>query len=302
MRRLLLALCPLLIASPALAGSMTLLGAGKASAGGGGGYIGPGDAAASAAGAWYGVRAYSAAKAAALAPALQVTRASNAETCDILLAATGDLGNTASCTGANSGISGSTFCSATTCSVVFWYDQTGNGMHEAQGVGANRPVLVFNCVNSKPCVTFNGSQYLAQSSSYSSSQPYTISAVAIRTSGTAQADILSGSNGVWFSAAGKVSAWFGGTQDANQTDNAWHAMQWGVNGSSSTMNVDGTSTTGLAWGSAALSSDFEIGAQGGATNPLTGKISEAGVWNSTLATQAAICHNQAAYYGITASC
>ena len=66
-------------------------------------YTGPGDIVSFTA--WYGLRAYSAAVAATgTQKAINITRASDSEVCDVLIATSGSLGLTANCTGADSGI------------------------------------------------------------------------------------------------------------------------------------------------------------------------------------------------------
>lgn len=80
------------------------------STGGGGGYTGPGDVVAGAT-AWYGLRAYSAAVAATgTQKAVKIRRASDDHLCDVLIATSGLLGNTANCgTGGDNGQSVAAF-------------------------------------------------------------------------------------------------------------------------------------------------------------------------------------------------
>lgn len=298
----LLALAPL----AASAGTLTLMGAGKPGAGGGGGgYTGPGDLVASAL-SWYGLRAYNATWADGAHVAAEVVRASDSHVCDVLLTTSGDLGNTANCgTGGENGQSLATWGAATTIKVSKLYDQAGS-YNVVQAVDATRPVLTLNCLNtSKPCMTFAGAQYLVAANPLIN-QPVSISAVAKRTGAfTSQSDILAGNNGVYFlPSANQLGAYFGAQSNVTAADSAWHAAQWSVNGSSSAMNVDGTLTSSLAFGSLQLSNAYQIGAQNGATSPLTGNITEVGVWTSALnsSQMTSLCHNQFAYWATSTSC
>jgi hypothetical protein len=306
MKRLFLALCALLIASPAFA-SVTLTGAGALTpgGGGGGGYTGPGDLVASAL-SWYGLRAYNATWADGAHVAVALIRASDSHTCSVLLTTAGDLGNTTSCS--NSGENGqslSTWGNATTMKVTTLYDQSG-ALNVVQATDAARPVLTLNCLNtSKPCMTFSGAQFLVASNSLTN-QPVSISAVVRRTGTfTTQGDIISGNNGVFFTtSANQLGGYFGSTASVSATDNVWHAAQWAINGSSSAMNVDGTLTSSMVFGALQLSNGYQLGAQSGTTSPLTGNITEVGVWGSALnSTQMTnLCHNQYTYWATSTSC
>lgn len=312
MKRIVTALCALLLAlavhpAGAFATSLSLTGAGQAaSGGGGGGYTGPGDIVGSAK-AFYGLRAYNATLAAAgTTKAVKIVRASDSQTCDLLIATSGDLGNTANCSGAGNGTAAATFCNATTCTIDTWYDQVG-GFNATNGTVAQQPVLTFSCVNSKPCAVFTGSssQFVEATTSTNTVQPLTVSAVAIRTGTfTSQNDILSGANGVWFdSSANHVGGWFSGSSTVTASDSAWHALQFVITGASSTINVDGTSNAASGMGTGDLSADYYLGAQSGSSF-LTGKITEVGVWPATFNStqQTNMCHNQFTYWGTSTSC
>lgn len=301
----------LLAFAPAVAAaSVTTTGAGKVPAGGGGGgYIGPGDIV-SGAKAWYGLRAYSAAIAATgTQKAAHIIRASDGQSCDVLIATSGDLGNVANCSGSGSGAA-SAFCASDTCAIDLWYDQSsGGGFTASDGASAKQPTLVFNCLGTKPCAVFAGAQMLATAIT-STSQPLTVSAMAIRTGTfTSQNDILAtGTGGVYFpsTTANLVGGGLGASFSAAQTDNVWHAIQIAANGASpnSQVNVDGTATNVSAGVSALASSPF-IGSQSSVpTSPLTGKLTEVGLWPVafTSAQQTNVCHNQSTYFGTSASC
>src|SRR5689334_16928212 len=87
-------------------------------------YTGPGDIVASAK-AWFGLRAYSAAVAAAgTQKVVNLRNTGTSETCDVLIATNGGLATTVSnCSGSSSGTALSTFCG--TCAATKLYDQSG---------------------------------------------------------------------------------------------------------------------------------------------------------------------------------
>lgn len=273
--------------------------------GGGGSYVGPGDIV-SGAKAFYGVRAYSAATATANAAAMKLIRASDSHTCDILLASTGDLGVTANCsTGGDNGTAVASWATGTV-TIDTWYDQTGNGWDVFQSGSA--PGFTLSCQGGKPCAVFAGSQGFDNfGSPPSTAQPLSISVVAIRTGGTGQSDLISGASGVFFSGSfgsGAASGYFGNSPTATAADSAWHALQFVVNSTSSSIRVDGTPNTGLDFGTNALDSDYYIGKQSGSSF-LTGKIAEVDLLsgvalNSTQ--QTALCTNENTYYGLGLTC
>lgn len=150
MKRLVLAV---LLLGAALAGARaqfftTMGGASGAPAS----YTGPGDVV-SGAKAFWGLRAYNAAYATGSNKAVQVTRTSDSETCDVLINSSGNLGNTTGCSGADSGVTIATFCNATTCNVKKFYDQSGNGFDIAD-VGSTFGTILLSCNGSLPCVQF----------------------------------------------------------------------------------------------------------------------------------------------------
>lgn len=305
MKRLFAILCGTLLALAPLAasaGTMTLLGAGSAPSGGG--YTGPGDVVASATHFW-GFRAYSAATATANAKAAALIR-SDSHTCDVLLATTGDLGVTANCsTSGENGTAVATWCNATTCKASTLYDQVGTA-DMVQSTGSAQMALSFGCTNGKTCLIAAGAQQY-QTTISAVPQPFTVSAVALRTSGAGQGSILNDANGntlVFFnSTANQVAAYFGSTVSAaTASDSAWHALQFVITGASSTINVDGTATAASP-GTNQMSANWRIASEG-TVNWLTGDIAEVGFWPSTFSSgqQASMCHNQYAYWGTSASC
>lgn len=279
------------------------------------GYVGPGDICPGAL-AWYGMRAYNNTYAQNLGKLINIIRASDSVTCDILAAYTGGFGLTANCSNGATSNGGTitTFLTATTGKIVTWYDQSGNGYHVTQATGASQPSLTISCQNLQPCAVFAGAQFLLTSVTVPNyPQPIQWSAVAERTGNTSAIQaILSGySSGnqcaVQFSSSpNNLSLFCGTTQTWGGTDNVWHSVQVGVfQAFAGQINTDGVVTTGLNAGNGALNGgSLGIGANpaSGVRQFLTGNIAEAGVWagfhNPLI--QAAMNQNQAAYYLPTA--
>src|SRR6185312_3510878 len=93
--------------------------------------------------AWWGFRAYTGAIAAAGTQKLfNARRSSDSETCDFLVATSGGVGLSTSCSGADNGVSLATFCNATSCFATKMYDQTGGGRDVSQATTAKQPTIV----------------------------------------------------------------------------------------------------------------------------------------------------------------
>jgi hypothetical protein len=262
---------------------------------GGSGYAGPGDVVASATD-WWGFRCYSAAKA-SLLQAVNIRRASDN--------ATRDIGLTGSC---NLDVAtAQTFCNATTCYVATLYDQAGT-INMVQATAADQPQLVFNCLGTKPCMSFNGSaQFISTApTALSLNSVSSGSAVAVRQGGfTAYSDIIRGrSNGYWMRYANVANtADLSGVISGAPTDSSWHAFNGVNNGASSIFGVDATQTTGTI-GGAANATPLDL-ATYNTVELLNGSIAEAGVWGTAAFTAAnitSLCHNQYAYWGTSVSC
>lgn len=270
-------------------------------------YTGPGDLDASIR--WfYSFRALSQAVASGgTTKSAHLIRASDSHACDVLIATTGGLGNTASCgTGGDNGQSASAFCNATSCTFT-WYDQTVNGINTTANSAA--PSMTFNAINSTlPCGTLNGSTQGLKATDTSAVQPFTMVAVSQRSGAfTTQSRIIDNRGGgtgsflQYFSTASKTivfSGSFGSSITAS--DSAFHAIQYIANsaGGGSFENVDGTSTSSSG-GSNGTSGQIGIGDDQAGDAPLTGLICEA--WQSTAAyssgLQSSIHNNISAYYG-----
>lgn len=267
-------------------------------------YVGPGDLV-SGASAWYGLRGYNAAYASpGTNNAINIRRASDNTTKNIVILNTGALDV------ATAG----TFCTSTTCFIATWYDQSGNGINATQATTGNQPQLIFSCFGSLPCVRFNGStQTLGTGATpyYPNlSQPYTMTITVERTGAfTSQGD--------WFASAFPVIA-IGSASTANnafmaaqsnvnetQSDSALHHDAAVFNGASSVLYVDDVSnTTSPGTSGIGTNNFFNIGSYDGSSDYFTGEICEIGVWPSgfTSANATSMCHNQYTYWGGALSC
>ncbi len=283
--------------SPAFAGSsQTLIGVG--SGGGAAAYSGPGDVVPGAT-MWAGLRAYSAATRGQ--PAANVCNAGDAACVDMVTdATTGALVITTV---------GGTNCGSSTCTVKKLYDQTvGNNCAAAscdliQNTEANRPVLVTSCINSKPCMTGNGSQSVVTANGLTLPEPLTISAIGWRTTGSGVFSVIVGQ--ISFGAI-MLTYWVGanqaaiydGTQlTATAADDAFHAFEGIFNGASSAIYVDGVGTTGAIAGSQSFANN--IGFLTGNFGTITGKGIEMGIWGSAISggDAVALSSNQTGFWG-----
>jgi hypothetical protein len=272
-----------------------------------GSYVGPGDLVAGAM-AWYGLRAYNAAYAAAGGNAATIRRASDNTTTTIAVLANGQL-NTAAAT---------SFCSATTCYVTELFDQSGHGLNATQSATNSQPGFLTSCVGGEPCMTFNGSSQMLNYTSPVVSAPVTVVAVSIRTGSFTSFGTITQENAHSFTnfrfqtTANTVefATLLGGTLGeitATETDNIYHSLIGVFNGSSpnSLLAVDGTATSGsmpsgLIFGGGATG----IGEDPGTGNFLTGQITELGIWGLAFSTaqQAAVCANQSSFYSLGLAC
>jgi hypothetical protein len=264
------------------------------------GAYGPGDVVPSAQVVYYGLRAYTAAIAAAATHKLiNISRASDSHTCDIIVATNRGLGNTANCsTGGDNGQSASGFCNATTCVVVTLYDQVAT--HDmTQATNANRPTLTFNCLGGLPCMTFGTNQALVQSAPTGSSQPLTFILVGKRTAQFTAQSTVAGANGAQPEVGGASSAntWimYAGSvaNVASVSDSVWHAFDFVFNGASSIANTDGTEVTTNPSTNVVNATMF-VG-----NGNWNGTVTEFGMWASgfTGTQRTNMCKNQQAYWG-----
>lgn len=263
-------------------------------------YFGPGDVV-SGATAWWGLRAYNEAFAASGGNAITVRRASDNTTQTIVVLSTGALDVSTA----------STFCASTTCYVTEAFDQTGHSNNVIQATTSAQPQLVFNCIGSLPCLGFTNTSDQGLTATYTLAQPLTVTAVALTsvagsstyqpivgssTSGDAYlefAPINSSSNGI--ALAAKTG---GGIGYSAITQSTFYAMVGVLNGASSVLDYDGTTTSGSA-GTNGIGTQVSWGTDSTA-DWLEGQSTEAGVWGSAFTTgqQSSMVSNQRTYWGI----
>lgn len=298
-----------LLCGTAQADNLTLMGVG---AGNPATYTGPGNITSYAA--WYGLRAFTAAiAAAATQKAVNVRNTGSGETCDILIATSGGLAGTVSnCSGASSGSSVATFCTGG-CAVPKWYDQSGTGADMTQATAANQPTILFTGCSSGslPCVKFVGSSSQQMDATISASaSPHTYEAVAERNGATSSFGIIIGlntsdRNHLYFNNAinSAAVAEFSGTVTATASDNAFHVLIGVGNGASTVLNVDNTQTTGSTT-NVTSSTGAHLGVDAGVGLFLTALVSEVGYTTTAMSTgdQTSTCHNAYSYWTTSTSC
>lgn len=247
----------------------------------GGAYSGPGDVVS---GAWgfYSCRAYSLAKAGT--KAYRIVRASDSAETDVNSLASG-LCDTSTPT---------TFCNATTCKYVTFYDQTGSlacsggtACDVTQASDAARWSVNLTALNGSPCASSSTSTLVMTSSSLTSAQaqPVTYVALAERTANftsvgriitQVSADVPRFS---FNNAANGVAANAGTSVTAVSTDSAFNALQVIFNGASSIIVVDSSATTGLNPGATGLTAvGIQLGSAG--TGPPGALVCEFAVYPS----------------------
>lgn len=234
--------------------SATGAGIGKTT-GGGGGYTGPGDIVAATA--WWGLRAYNAANAAAGSRAVNVCLAGNVSCTDMVVNSSGNLVVT--------NVGGSS-CSSVSCFVAVLYDQSGNtnctsaACDLAQLNQANRPTFVLNCVSTFPCIKYlptsgfqfalvTGNNFTPSTSSGSTFTAY--AQVDAAPSSTISPLICTSPNftqvGIGPSSGNKAFAYTNSGflySSGNLALSTFYALVAVINNTSSVIDVSGTATTG----------------------------------------------------------
>ncbi len=270
-------------------------------------YTGPGDVVAGAV-SWYGVRAYTAAiAAAATQPLVNVSRASDSHTCDILVATDGFLGITASCsTGGENGTTAAAWCNATTCSISTLYDQAGV-KNMTNATLATQPTLLFSCVNGRVCMAFTATQTIGNAAPTTTAQPITFSLAWDRTGNFTLSGSLFGGGGASpqiLTPPASTNTWIlnaGSNVSAVAQDTLWHSGNAVINGASSNWYVDGADHLGNAGADTMNSARNSF--IGNSVNYI-GRVVEAGYWGIAFdATQLVnMCHNQRFYWNTTGGC
>jgi hypothetical protein len=171
-------------------------------------------------------------------PAIRLRRASDNAQLDIGFTAGGDLDVPAA----------TTHCAATSCFVVTWYDQSGDGHHVIQtATPAWQPQFVFNCQGVLPCLRTASTGSLATATTQTVAGPISISAVAIRNAGVGNCwGAFWDTNELRAAAANTWGVTGTGAPEivAPAADGAWHAITGVLNDAASVLRVDATETTG----------------------------------------------------------
>ena len=244
----------------------------------GGGYTGPGDLTGlGSAVAFYSMRAF---KASGIGGnCIDIKRASDSTTQTFVTVAGGFV-DTASI---------ATFLSATTGKITKWYDQTGNGHHATDSTGVAYAVSPSGIASGRAALSFTGANGLSIPS-VTQAQPFFISAVSIRSSGTSFIYTLGASAtnppGLIYSNSANNMDVYGGTLAALAigTEPLWTAVGGLFNGASSQGYVNGTGGGVINAGTTGFSSTLVIGSF---ASVLTGYITEIILYGSDVSANAA---------------
>jgi hypothetical protein len=237
---------------------------------------GPGDVQAFTA--WYGLRAYTAAIAAAgNRVAIRIRNTSSNELCDVLIAVNGRLGLTTNCTSTGAGQTVSSFCGGVDCGVHTWYDQVqGNACSAAtcnfvQTTNANQPLLYVTDTYTSIRLTANTMGLATVNNFTPAAAKQTLMVVGYRESagGSAFSNLINsfGSNNRINTANGLPNNWqiaggVSGTLNVTANTNLWHAVVGVINGTGASGGcVDaGCSPTSNAVASTVAAIPFSFGA------------------------------------------
>lgn len=258
-------------------------------------YVGPLDTISGAtAYACYSLRACSETTAEAHVNAIELKRTSDSAVKVITVLSNGNLDN-ASIT---------TFCAATTCSVVQLYEQIG----ETLNLGGTPGNVSYSasCINSLPCLQESGVTGFFLNSLSTHAQPYTFVSVGERTGAftTAQTIVSTddGSNPSrlnWANSANTFHMEGASTISASATDSVWHVFQGVFSDalSASNLNIDCHSTAGSV-GIGLSGAAIQV-MQDNLSQPMTGNWVESIIFLNGLssANETAYGKNVQAYWG-----
>lgn len=277
-------------------------------------YVGPGDITSFTA--WWGLRAYSAAKAAAQVNALDLRRVSDNATCTAKIGTNGNLDLTVGtpCNGNTQTVTA--WIGASTARVSKIYDQTaGNACAGAscdlvQATAGNQPLLNLTGgggSGTRPylSVVSQGGAELVSANNYTTNaaQTMSVSIVANRFSGTSTTHLMC-ANDAFCVATGGANIWTS-NMSVTATDNVWHAgnvAKDNAGAGNDVFNLDGSEVTGT--GTVALSTTRSrmlrpIGTGTGLAAGEAG-FQDATKWSA--GTRTSLCNNQRLYWGTPGSC
>jgi hypothetical protein len=210
--------------------------------------------------------------------------------CTLRFTSTGNVDLTAYCPGS---VTPAAKCAAATggvCNISKAYDLTGGGNPAIQVTAVNQPTLTFSStpLGTLPAINCGtGSSISLQTSgTFTQAQPLAMSAVLIRTTGTA----LGGAIGsaavnqafIGSGAGASLAAVDGGSPlTAAATDNSWYSLGGLINGNSltSAINVNGADTAGNAGVNGISAAGIRLCRA--ETAQFEGLIAEAMIWATT---------------------
>jgi hypothetical protein len=261
-------------------------------------YSGPGDIVSGTIG-WWGLRAYSLAMAGTRA--INLRRDSDQAVSDFNTLANGKL-DVASIIA---------FKGAANLFVAKLYDQSGNARDQVQATAANQPKFILNVIGALPAMQFvhASSLWMQASPLAQTNQPVTWSLVfnqsltgadcRVASSNAGSLTIYNDSQGV----TANTLEIYGGSASAAVTcsDGVFHGVQAVFNGATSSINVDGVSTS-VSSGAGAnfMQNTMTLGAYDSGTVAFyEGYYNEWGVWPSALSggVQSSLNSNQHTYWG-----
>jgi len=253
--------------------------------GGGGGYTGPGDVSPGATG-WWGMRAYSAAQAAATANVADlVSQGSGLAVCTLKLATSGDLDMVGTYCG---GLTVAAACAAAaggSCKITKMYDQSGNG-HDMTRAFATAPAFVVVTTGLYlAAIQFGGGTQL-NNAAMTTAQPHSVVAALKFPSHGAIQGIVTGSSyeySINLTPALRIKANTISVSTLTLTDNTWYATMGIFQGTSnqSQAHVNASVTTGLNSGTNTMPAAITIGSSSFSEHFL-GLMTEVGVWPSNI--------------------
>ena len=205
---------------------------------------------------------------------------------------TQDIGFTAS--GNFDTAAANTFCAATNCYIDTFYDQSGNGRNVSQATTTSQPQLIFNCVGDKVCM--RGTQAVGDLTGGSGLPIMTSASAVAKHEGTNNTTVLFVGPQLLAIHTNKLGFFNGSVALEVTASQAWHGVAGTINGASSSLTVDGATTTGTiaAVGGAGI---YVISAGAGTTS---GSVTEVIWWTGYALTQAqqqALTNNQRSFWG-----
>ena len=238
-------------------------------------YTGPGDII-SGAKIFIGLRAYNAAYATGSNPAADVCDAATGLTCSTINILSSGYFDTAT--------AAASLACAVKCIITKFYDQTGNG-NDFTSVSSSG-ILTFNCLSTYPCIDTSAGANPYSGTTLTQASPMTLWAISNRTSGSSYSTLFGATTAdTEFGFVNASDAYiYGNPNELDLTgvsNNTWHALLSILNGSSSSINADGTQQTGTLGTSGITSSaNAFLAFNAGGTQAVFAFTMEFGLWPS----------------------